>query len=60
MQQSGPSLAVSDTVDDVQSRPHAPMLNSPLLLKRDGLRIDRNHTGRKKEQIMLFLPPNDF
>lgn len=25
-QQSGPSLAVSDTVDDVQSRPHTPML----------------------------------
>lgn len=25
-QQSGPSLAVSDTVDDVQSQPHTPML----------------------------------
>lgn len=61
VQQSGPSLAVSDTVDDVQSQPHTPRLAlTPLLLERDGLGIDGNHRGHKKKQIMLFLLPNEF
>lgn len=33
---------------------------TPLLLKRVGLSIDRDHKGHKKKQIMLFLFPNDF